>query len=181
MWVGGVGNLICCLSTMTCSSCVFQRSLSPQVVGWGILLQTISRNSDRESNMFSVKGNQLSCPDQCTIPLGSELWPLLLLACFIFNQDEHIVSGPISFSALSGLGGGQVSALVFGLVFVPQKLKSGVAAPGSQSSEPVFSVLRPAEWMQSSHCWQLLKMSACCVSLAIPPFLLLENLEVVMF
>lgn len=116
---------------MTCNLCVFQRSISPQTVGQGILLQNIRRNSDGESKPV-VNGNKPSCPVHCTLPSGFELWPLLL-ACFILIEDEHVLSGPGSICSVSGLQGDQlVWQVVVAAGFFSEKLKSSVPAFGSQ-------------------------------------------------
>lgn len=126
--------------------------------------------------MFSVTGNQLSCPDHWTIPLGFELWPLLLQACLVFNREwTHCVRPNILLCHLW-----------------PSRWPSGCSGKEwclvwcffLRSSSPMCQPLGATVWelltsrMEAEQSLLVaVKMSGCCLNLAIPPFLLLGNLK----
>lgn len=167
----GNRKLICCLFTMTCSLCVFQRSISPRLWVEEYCCRLSAEIVIENPNVYSGKGTQLSCPHLCTILLRFEPWWLLLLACFIFNQGWTHCVRP-KYPCMQYL-----FFRVTKWVLWESDIWFGVFPWEAQVQctslwEAVFS-----DKLTGRMNAELLNMSGCYLNLGIPPFLLLEILK----
>lgn len=167
----GNGKLICCLFTMTCSLCVFQRSISPRLWVEEYCCRLSAEIVIENPNVFSGKGTQLSCPDLCTILLRFEPWWLLLLACFIFNQGWTHCVRP-KYPCMQYLFFRVTKWVLWesGIWFGVFPWEAQVQC--TSLWEAVFS-----DKLTGRMNAELLNMSGCYLNLGIPPFLLLEILK----